>query len=47
MPRDAEGRLPLLGLRLSPGSGLIDAGLDVGAPFMGAAPDLGAYEMEP
>ena len=46
MPRDAEGRLPLLGLRLTPDSGLIDAGMDVGAPFSGTAPDLGAFEVE-
>ncbi len=46
MPRNDDGRLPILGLRLSPGSDLIDAGLDVGASFIGAAPDLGAFEME-
>ena len=30
-------------LDLAPGSGLIDKGVDVGLPFLGAAPDLGAY----
>jgi hypothetical protein len=31
-------------LHLAPSSGLIDKGIDVGLPFLGAAPDLGAYE---
>ncbi len=31
---------------LSPGSPAIDAGADLGAPFHGAAPDLGALEMD-
>ena len=30
--------------RLQPGSPLIDAGIDVGLPYSGAAPDIGAYE---
>jgi parallel beta-helix repeat protein len=33
-------------LHLSPTSPAIDAGVDVGLPFKGAAPDLGAYEYE-
>jgi len=30
---------------LTPGSPLVDAGVDVGLPFVGAAPDIGAYEL--
>lgn len=33
-------------LRLAPGSGAIDVGVDVGLPFKGKAPDLGAFEFE-
>ena len=45
-PRQADGSLPDLGgfLHLAAGSDLIDAGTDVGLPFAGDAPDLGAYE---
>lgn len=44
-PRQADGSLPVSDfLRLAPGSNLIDAGTDVGLPFAGPAPDLGAYE---
>lgn len=44
-PRQADGSLPVTSLlRLAPGSDLIDAGIDVGFPYSGAAPDLGAYE---
>lgn len=44
-PRRADGGLPAIDfLRPSPGSALIDAGVDVGLPFRGAAPDLGAFE---
>ena len=44
-PRGADGSLPELDfLRLADGSDLIDAGVDVGLEFAGAAPDLGAYE---
>jgi hypothetical protein len=32
--------------RLQDGSPLIDAGIDVGLPFSGAAPDVGAYETD-
>ena len=42
--RNADGSLPEIGLELAPGSNLIDAGIDVGLPFHGAAPDLGAFE---
>ncbi len=43
-PRSADGSLPRIGLRLAAGSHLIDAGTDVGLPYLGAAPDLGAFE---
>ena len=44
-PRKADGSLPdLKFLRLASTSGLIDIGTDVGLPFSGKAPDLGAYE---
>jgi len=44
-PRGADGSLPVLPfLRLSCGTSLADAGVDVGIPFAGSAPDLGAFE---
>lgn len=44
-PRQPNGDLPdLRFLRLRQGSQLIDKGIDVGLPFKGKAPDLGAYE---
>jgi hypothetical protein len=44
-PRQADGSLPVIStLRLAPGSPLIDAGTNVGFPYSGTAPDLGAYE---
>lgn len=44
-PREPDGGLPKLSfLRLSTASPLIDAGIDVGLPFEGDAPDLGAFE---
>lgn len=44
-PRGPGGALPdVATLRLAPGSDLIDAGADLGEPFAGAAPDLGAFE---
>lgn len=44
-PRAADGSLPEDGfMRLAPGSALIDAGVDVGLPYEGEAPDLGAFE---
>lgn len=44
-PRNANGSLPDVPfLRLATGSGLIDAGTDVGIPFNGSSPDVGAFE---
>jgi hypothetical protein len=44
-PRQADGSLPCVPfMRLSPTSELIDQGVDVGIAFLGAAPDLGAFE---
>ncbi|HYQ02479.1 MAG TPA: right-handed parallel beta-helix repeat-containing protein [Polyangiaceae bacterium] len=44
-PRQADGSLPALDfLKLKANSPLIDKGTDVGLPFVGSAPDLGAYE---
>lgn len=44
-PRGVDGGLPGLGfLRPALVSSLIDAGADMGLPFQGAAPDLGAFE---
>jgi hypothetical protein len=43
-PRKEDGSLPAIGLRLAEGSHLIDAGTDVGLPYLGAGPDLGAFE---
>jgi len=44
-PRQADGSLPENGLaRLVAGSDLIDQGVDVGIPHVGAGPDLGAFE---
>jgi hypothetical protein len=44
-PRNADGSLPSIGfLKLAAGSDLIGKGVDVGLPFSGSAPDLGAYE---
>jgi hypothetical protein len=45
-PRDVEGGLPAIGLHLEPSSHLIDAGIDVGLPYTGDAPDLGAFETQ-
>ena len=42
--RKADGSLPDIGLALSQNSHLIDAGVDVGLPYNGDAPDLGAIE---
>ncbi|MFZ6031212.1 MAG: InlB B-repeat-containing protein [Chloroflexota bacterium] len=47
-PRQADGNLPVNDFaRLVAGSDLIDQGIDVGIPFLGSAPDLGAFEFEP
>ncbi|MEV4179182.1 carbohydrate-binding protein [Nonomuraea sp. NPDC049709] len=44
-PRQADGSLPTLPhLRLAANSTLIDKGTDVGLPYTGRAPDLGAFE---
>lgn len=44
-PRGVDGALPTLDfLRLAPDSDLVDAGVDVGLPFAGDAPDLGCFE---
>jgi hypothetical protein len=44
-PREPDGSLPKIPLmRLVAGSDLIDRGTNVGQPFLGRAPDLGAYE---
>jgi hypothetical protein len=44
-PRQPNGLLPDIDfMKLALGSDLIDAGTDVGLPFDGSAPDLGAYE---
>ncbi|MFM1877272.1 MAG: hypothetical protein RLZZ241_138 [Bacteroidota bacterium] len=44
-PRKADGSLPDVAfMRLVPGSDLIDAGVNIGKPFTGGAPDLGAFE---
>ncbi|HRI45548.1 MAG TPA: T9SS type A sorting domain-containing protein, partial [Ignavibacteriaceae bacterium] len=47
-PRNADSSLPYIDLlRLSQNSLFIDAGVDVGLPFNGTAPDLGAFETGP
>ena len=44
-PRNADGSIPNVGfLKLKKGSRAIDKGEDLGFPFVGGAPDLGAYE---
>jgi hypothetical protein len=44
-PRQVDGSLPKLDfMRLAAGSKMIDKGVNVGLPFAGASPDLGAYE---
>tara|TARA_R110000868_G_scaffold32933_1_gene119819 strand:+ start:15595 stop:17022 length:1428 start_codon:yes stop_codon:yes gene_type:complete len=45
VPRKVDGSLPdVTFLNLNLGSDLIDKGIDVGLPFIGSAPDLGAFE---
>ena len=47
-PRNDDYSLPTNSFaRLAAGSDLIDAGVDVGLPYNGSAPDLGAYEFVP
>ena len=44
-PRNDEGSLPEINfMHLATGSVLIDAGINVGLPFNGKAPDIGAFE---
>jgi MYXO-CTERM domain-containing protein len=44
-PRQADGSLPNVDfMKLAAGSAMIDKGTDVKLPFVGTAPDLGAYE---
>lgn len=44
--RQPDGTLPSLPfLRLAEGSPLVDKGVDIGLPFAGKAPDLGAFEL--
>lgn len=46
-PRKADGSLPDVSfLKLNSGSDLIDTGVDVGLPFFGSAPDIGAFEFQ-
>lgn len=43
--RGSDGSLPVTNfLRLAEGSDLIDAGVNVGIPYNGSAPDIGAFE---
>ena len=45
-PRNPDGSLPEIEfMHLVSGSDLIDAGIDVGLPYWGSAPDLGAFEV--
>ena len=47
-PRNADGSLPSsLFLRPVAGGRLIDKGVNIGEPYSGSAPDLGAYEVPP
>lgn len=47
-PRNPDGSIPYNNfLRLAPGSAAIDAGTDVNMPYVGKAPDLGAFEYDP
>ena len=46
-PRQGDGSLPEIDfLHLAGGSQLIDAGVDLGFPYSGLAPDLGAFESD-
>jgi hypothetical protein len=46
--RQTDGSLPETDyLKLKKGSDLIDAGIDVGLPYIGSAPDIGVYEYDP
>lgn len=47
-PRQPDGSLPDIDfLRPRPDSFVINAGVDIGMPFFGSAPDIGAYEYIP
>lgn len=44
-PRQADGSLPnITFMHLKPGSKFVDKGVDIGFPYIGAAPDLGCFE---
>jgi hypothetical protein len=46
-PRQADGSLPDNDFaKLVSGSDLIDKGVNVGLPYLGGAPDLGAFERQ-
>ena len=46
--RKADGSLPdITALKLVPGSDLVDAGVNVGLPYFGSAPDIGYSEYAP
>ncbi len=46
LPRQADGSLPDISfMHLAAGSDLIDQGINVGLPYSGGAPDLGAFEI--
>lgn len=45
-PRQADGSLPVNSfLKLVAGTALVNTGIDVGLPYCGSLPDLGAYEL--
>jgi len=47
-PRNPDGSIPQNDfLKLAPGSAAIDKGADVNMPYVGKAPDLGAFEYDP
>lgn len=47
-PRQPDGSLPDIPfLKLRLGSAMVDKGVDLGLPFEGVAPDLGAHEFDP
>ena len=47
-PRNPDGSIPQNDfLKLAPGSAAIDKGADIGMPFVGSKPDLGAFEYDP
>jgi hypothetical protein len=44
-PRNANGTLPIINfMQLATGRTMVNAGVDVGLPYSGTAPDLGAFE---